>query len=590
MKAFRKTVRDARMIGRMGSTLWPHARPYPGLLSGIVIFGIAALAMRMAQPWPLKWLFNGLTGGEAPLAPAPSVLAAAFIVLTIAAAGMEAFQGLVVYSLANKSVAGFRLRLFGHLMALPITYHHKKSPGELLTRAVSDTARIRRGIAGIILKVIQSTGHFAVVMAVLFVIDPGLACGVLAAGILAVGTMTLGARRILRAARKNRRREGQLADVVEENLQSVREVQTFNFGRIDPRFEASNAKSLKGEQKLRRLEAGMLFRVELLLTLALGVAVVVGTWRIEAGVLSAGDLVLFLTYLLNLYRPLAQSAQQSAQVGRMAACADRLLTILDREPLTDRPGALEPAQVSGSIEFEGVGVEAPRSRHGSRRRILQEVSIRIDAGMRVGVMGENGSGKSSLLALMARLADPTEGRILLDGRDVREYKLSWLRRQFNVVHQDPLLVGSTLRDNLAWGDPESTAAAVEGARLEGLLAGMRDGIESRVSRNGRIFSGGERQRIAVARALARDGRMWLLDEPANGLDAASHWALTETLLETTQGHTTLWVTHDASLAARLDRLLVLESGRVTYFGSPGDFQPDATGKEVADASSHPGRG
>jgi ATP-binding cassette subfamily B protein len=297
--------------------------------------------------------------------------------------------------------------------------------------------------------------------------------------------------------------------------------------------------------------------------------------------------VLFVSYAVGLYRPFAQFARQTARSGRTFACAERLASIMQQAPaIVDRPGAVAVPSLGGELAFDNVSVRTPRKRRGGRKAAVNGVSFRVGAGERVAIVGPNGAGKSTLLRLVLRLTDPTAGSVLLDGRDVRDYTLASLRRTTSVVFQDSVLFGLTVGENIALGrdgaTPEAVRAAAERAHLDALIARLPQGYDTPVRHRGGLFSGGERQRIALARALLRDGRIWLLDEPTGGLDATTARELVALLLDTTAERTMLWVTHDPAILPRLDRVLVLEEGRAAFTGTPDEY-----GWWLAQRVSHP---
>jgi ATP-binding cassette subfamily B protein len=581
LRAFQKLGKGFALGRRLASALRPHAAGETGALAGAAGLTVLVLALRMAQPWPLKWVMDLVSGQEVRIAGWEGTLglfAAAYLAASLGAALADYGLQRTVVGVVNRVVYAFRHRLFRHVLRLPMAYHEKKEVGELLTRVVPDVARLRRGLAGLFLRGARSVLLFLATVAVLLWIDPALAAVVLAGGLAAGALMLFRGRLILRAARRGRRREGKLASVVEESLQSIRELQTYRTeAPPDPRFEAQHRKSLGSEQKLRRLEAGLFLLVESVLALSLCAVVWVGSDRVEEGRLTAGHLVLFISYLLHLYRPFTQFARQASQSGRTLACASRLLRLVEREPeVADRPGAVEAGALAGAVEFESVSVRAPKRRRGGRAEVLSDVSFRIEAGQRVAVVGPNGAGKSSVLRQVLRLADPDGGRVLVDGRDARDYALASLRGQMSAVYQEAALLGFSVADNIAIGRPGASREEIERAAgrsgLAELVAGLPDRYDTLVRRQGRLFSGGERQRLALARAVLRDGRVWLLDEPTGGLDAAASARLEETLLEATRGRTTLWVTHELGIAGKLDRVLFLEAGKVRFFGPPDEFE------------------
>jgi ATP-binding cassette, subfamily B, bacterial len=574
-----------RKVGRLGALLWPHARPHRSLLLGGATLSALVVAFRVAQPWPLKWMLDLLTGRPADgilggILDAPgtgiAVLSALYIGITLFAAAAEYGQLLTLAGLGNRVLYSFRAQLFTHVLRQPLAFHEGREEGELLTRIVYDTARLRQGVNGLLTKVFQTAVTFLATSAVLLWLDWRLALVLAGSGAVALAAMGRTGGRIARAARKQRRREGRLASLVAEDLLGIRELQAYRTGEIpDPRFIRQNVKSLKQEQKVRRLGALLLLRTELLLAISVTIILWMGARAVHAGGLTPGGLVLFISYAVGLYRPFAQFARQTARSGKTFACAERLTRIMEAAPeIADRAGATPvPVKgVTGALLFDGVSVATPRRRRGGRKWALAELDASVAAGERVAIVGPNGAGKSTLLRLVLRLTDPTSGRVELDGRDLRDYTVASVRCQVSVVFQDSVFFGLSVRDNIALGNEEATAEAVriaaERARLDALVQRLPEGYDTAVRHRGGLFSGGERQRIALARALLRDGRIWLLDEPTTGLDSATAEELRGLLLQATAGRTALWVTHDPAILPRLDRVLVLEEGRARFTGTP----------------------
>lgn len=540
---------------------------------------LALLAFQLAQPWPLKWIFDafahGETGGFATTTDAMLAFTGAWLALAVGAAVAEYFQLLVLSGLGNRILRGFRDALYQHLLAQSLEFHEKREVGELLTRVVSDTSRLRRGLNGFLLKSVSTVLTFLATFAILLWLNPSLALVAAVTGLAGFVLMAGTGRRIVRAAKKQRAREGRVAAIVEEGLSAIREHQTWRTGEpLDPRFARSNQKSFKEEQKVRRLEASLFLRMNLLLGASVCAVLWLGSVQAAAGAITAGDLVLFMTYMLSLYKPFTNFAQQSARTGRLLACSDRLVKILEKEPsIRDLDGSAPAPRLAGVVAFENVTVRLRNKSGEKRRRVLSRVSFKVEPGERVAIVGPNGAGKSTLLRLLPRLVDPRSGRVVIDGHDVRDFTLASLRSQISTVHQEPVLFGLTIRENIALAapaglTPEAFDAVLARANAAGIVKKLERKAETVVRRRGRGFSVGERQRLAVARALAREGSMWLLDEPTAGLDASATADLTQLLHEVTRGHTTFWVTHDPATARSLDRILLLVKGKLRYSGPP----------------------
>ncbi|HEU4720962.1 MAG TPA: ABC transporter ATP-binding protein [Gemmatimonadaceae bacterium] len=589
-------------LRRTLAVLRPHAAGERGVLAAGALLGLATVALHVARPWPLKWILDYLVGAATPgpvagwvaSAPAAGVLALSvlLVALSLAAAAAEWGQTILLNGLVNRVLFRFRAALFSHLLRQPLAFHESREVGELLTRIVYDTSRLRRGINGVLLRIVQTVALFAATIAVLLWVDVRLGIVFAGGGLVALGAMRRRGRRIARVARRQRKREGRLAALVERELSSVRELQAFGAGAsaVCRRFGRKNDSSLRREQKVQRLAAGLTLGVEALLAVTLAVAIGLGTHAVLTGRLGAGDLVLFSSYALTLRGPFVDFARQTARLGRTAACAERLAALAEREPtVADRRDAVPAPALRGEISLERVSAKAPKRSRAGRKWALDSISCEIPAGRRTAVVGGNGAGKSTLLRLLLRIADPARGTVHLDGRDLREYEIDTVRRQMSVVLQDGVLAGLTVRENIGLGTPDADDAAIHAAAaaagVDGLIARLPRGYDTPVRRGGTLLSGGERQRIAIARALLRDGRLWLLDEPTAGLDQEAAREVVEVLFRATAGHTTVWVTHDPALVTRFDWVLAFEEGGVTFAGPPSAYQGS-----VGPATDHPPTG
>ncbi|MDX1675483.1 MAG: ABC transporter ATP-binding protein, partial [Longimicrobiales bacterium] len=490
-----------------------------------------------------------------------------FLLIAASAAVTEYGQVMTLVGVGNRILYGFRADLFSHVLRQSLAFHERKSEGELLTRIIYDTTRLRKGLNRVLTRLFQTVLTFVAILIVLFWVDAALAVVLAVAGTVALWIMAQGGYRVRKAARKNRKREGKLAGLVAEELISIREIHTFRGADAGGGvFERLNGKSLKQESKVQRLSSGMLMKVELLISLGIGVVLIVGAQRVAAGAVTAGELVLFVSYATALFPPFFRFARQTVRMGTTVASSDRLRKIMDRAPaIDDAPDAVVPERLRGTIELRDVSARNPKRRRGTRKWALRDVNLTVDAGERVALVGPNGAGKSTLLRLLLRLSDPDTGEILVDGRDLREYAVAPLRDRMSVVLQGTVLFGLSVRDNIALGRPDATEPeileAARRARALDLIERLPDGLDTIVKRQGRLFSAGERQRLAIARALLRDGAIWLLDEPTTGLDEASTEMIEELLLEVTRGRTTFWVTHDPRIARRLERVIYLAGGK-----------------------------
>lgn len=564
-------------------------RPYageerPALITGVLL-ALSVVALQVLRPWPIKWILDHL--GGAPVADfivplfarsattGVFLLSLAFVAISLAGAAAEYAQIMTLNGAGNRILFRFRAALFQHILRQPLEFHESRDVGELLTRVVYDTSRLRRGVNGMLVRIVQPVALFVATIVVLLWIDPALAGIMAVAGLVALIMMRRRGRRIASASRKQRKKEGRLATLVANELLAIREIQTFGGGASGTadRFEGRNSKSLKQEQKVRRLAAGLTLRVDVALAIAVALAMALGADAVLGGSITPGDLVLFFSYALALRAPFTDFSYQTARLGRTYACAERLARIVDRKATTDKAGAAAAPRLQGAITFEGVSVKSPARTRTGRKWALNAVSFDVKPGERVAIVGANGSGKSTLLRAVLRLTEADRGRVLLDGADIRDFTADSIRAQMSVVFQDSVLSGLTVRENITLGLPDSSDAAVDAAVARAgaakLVSRLRRGYDTPVRRGGRLFSGGERQRLALARAILRDGRIWLLDEPTSGLDTRGVTDLAEVLFAATEGRTVFWVTHDPSILSRMDRVIELRAGRLVSDSGAG---------------------
>lgn len=342
----------------------------------------------------------------------------------------------------------------------------------------------------------------------------------------------------------------------------IRVVVAFGRERHEQiRFAERAATALRRKVMAVFLEG--LLGILIALTIAAGMAGVlfVGIWHVLQGRLLLGDFLLMMFYLGMVYQPLQALATKTSGVQAALAGAARAFTVLDAKPdVVDRPGARDIERTLGAVEFRGVSFSYDET------PVLSDISFRVAPQTRVGILGPTGAGKSTLLSLLPRFYDPTAGQVLLDGVDLRDYKLADLREQFAVVLQDTALVSMTLAENIAYGRPDATREeiirAAQLADAHTFIMQTPHGYDSEVGERGTRLSGGERQRIALARAFLRNAPVLILDEPTSAVDAATEGKVLEALERLMQNRTTFIISHSAGVVEKCDLLLYLGEGRI----------------------------
>jgi ATP-binding cassette, subfamily B, bacterial len=563
--------------------LRPHVGSQRSVLAAAVLSTIFLAAAELARPFPLSLVIDRLLAENG--APRPFRLEGADVLLlagigglVLVIAGIEAVASYLMdmrFHRAGENVAhSLRVAVYAHLQRLSLSFHEKRQHGDLVTRATGDVNAVGQLFSENIGTLVSSALLLLGMVVVSFLIDPVLALAAFSiAPVLAVLTFRF-RRRVRAAARRQRTKEGEIASLASEALSAMREVKALGSERFErDRLERSSEERQAAGLEAARIESRFAGMADVLGAVGAALVLIVGVVRVANGAVSPGDLVIMVSYARRVHRPLRDLARQAGRVARTMARADRIAEILATdEVLRERPDAFEGPRVQGSLELDSISFA-----YTPGQPVLADLSLRVPPGQKVALVGPSGVGKSTVAALLARFYDPGSGRVLMDGRDVRDCSLSWLRSQVGLVLQETVLFTGTVAENIAYGTdagrPEVTRAA-KAAGAHPFIAELPEGYDTPLGSRGVALSGGQRQRIAIARTLLRDPPVLVLDEPTAALDAGSEADVIEGLRALVEGRTTIIITHSPALAAWADRTVVLEGGRVvrddTRGGAPGD--------------------
>lgn len=536
----------------------------------------AEVGLRLLEPWPIKIVFDHILGVKAGETPGGLRWFAELTpvgVLTVAAVALIAFTGLRAVAaywnavgfaiVGTRVLASVRGRLFRHLHLLPLSFHNRARSGDLVVRVISDVGMLQDVTVTALLPLVARMLILAGMVGVMFWMNWQLALLALALlPLFWLRTVKL-TRDIREVAQQQRRREGAMAATAAESFSGMKIVQALAAAdAFADAFGSQNDKSLKQDVKGKRLAASLERSVDFLIASATALVLWQGTRLVLAGSLTPGDLLVFLAYLKSAFRPVQDFAKFTGRLGKASAAGARVIELLEAKPeVADHADAVDAPEFRGEICFENVSFA-----YEPGRPVLEDVSFTVRAGQTVAILGESGGGKSTLLNMLARLHEPTIGRILIDGRDIRDYRVDSLRRRLGIVLQENVLFAGSIRDNIALGLSDATDEEVEAAaRLANahpFIAEMKDGYDTRVGERGATLSQGQRQRIAIARAAIRCASLLLFDEPTTGLDAVNERSVIEGLRNLSRHHTAIWVTHNPKHAEFADVVLRMQSGRV----------------------------
>lgn len=363
-----------------------------------------------------------------------------------------------------------------------------------------------------------------------------------------------------------------MASTVSESIGAMQLVQTLSLedSFID-QFSSQNKKSLKEGVKARRLLARLQGIVQVLTGVSTALVLVYGSYLILGGQLSAGELLVFLSYLKAAFKPMQDFAKYSGRLAKASASGERVMELFNTQPdVVDEPDARIAPRFEGAIEFDRVGFS-----YEPGSPVLRELSFSIAPGLIIALVGPSGAGKSTIIRMLSRLYDPDHGQVLIDGMDIRRLTLSSLREQIAVVMQETTLFATSVSDNIAYGRLDATdEEIVKAAKLSNaheFIVALPEGYETVLGERGATLSAGQRQRIAVARAAISNAPILILDEPTSGLDEKNSRIVVDAVRNLLRGRTVIMITHQPHEAARADRVLYIEQGRVVESGTHSEL-------------------
>lgn len=558
-----------------------QARPYAPHITGILVLSLASTPLALLAPVPLQIAVDSVLGPH-PLPPvltslvpgglaAPGSALLLVAVLTVLIAVLSGLRGIangVLRTYTGQRLAqDFRGDLFRHAQRLSLAYHDERGTSDSTYRIQYDAPAVQWIAVDGVIPFVGSVVKLVTMIYVTALIDPTLALIALAFAPVLFVITRIGGRQLRSEWRGARKLDSSIMSGVQEALGAVRVVKAF--GQEDnehERFASRAGEWVRARTRLAVTEG--LFGLASGTAVAAGTATVlyVGVSHVEAGSLTLGQLLLVMSYLAGLYRPLEKISEKLGDVQRSLVSAERAFTLLDERPdVPERPHARPIRRAAGAVAFERVSFaydpDAP---------VLQEISLRVEPGERLGIAGSTGAGKTTLVSLLTRFYDPSSGAILLDGRDLRDYRLSDLRNQFAIVLQEPVLFSNSVAENIGYARPGAHLAdivrAARAADAHRFISGLPDGYDTRVGERGMRLSGGERQRISLARAFLKDAPILILDEPTSSVDTATEAAILEAMEDLMHGRTTFMIAHRLSTLDGCDVRLRIEGGRVVDFG------------------------
>jgi len=555
-----------------------HTRPYWVYMIGLFLLNLLATPIALLKPYALKLIIDSGFGSK----PLPGLIQGLFPAnfnydfyhiliiaasLSILVALLDNINGFISWVLGTftgeKLVLNFRTLLFNHIQRLSLAYHDTKGASDSLYRIQWDTMSVRAFILGQLPSLVSSFITLISMVIVMLIINPTFAIVALSVIPPLFILSKLSTKVLRRNWHKVKDAESSAISVVHEVLGSLRVVKSFGQeDNEENRFADRANKAVKGQLKMAWRGAFFSFTVNMLLAVTTALFLFLAARYVQAGKMSLGELTLVLVYLGQLFWPLQSIIKNLNEVQSSVVSIDRVFSVLDEEKeVKEIPNAVHVSGVKGDFEFKDVAFSYEKD-----RMALQHISFEIKAGDRVGIMGTTGAGKSTLVSLLMRFYDPISGNILVDGEDIKKYKLKDYRAQFSIVLQDPVLFSTTISENIRYGRPKATekeiTEAAIAANAHNFIMRHKDGYNAMVGERGMQLSGGERQRIALARAFIKNAPVLILDEPTSSLDIKTEALIMDAMERLMAGRTTFLITHRLDTLNSCNVILNLEGGQL----------------------------
>jgi ATP-binding cassette, subfamily B, bacterial len=567
----------------------PYLQPYRRTLIALLVLTILAAVLGLLEPWPLAVILNEVLQQEHPTGLVRTVfgedptvwvvlvsMVGARFLIIVAGNGFTVWNHFLGSRMEQNMILDLRSDLFAHVQKLSLTFHDRRQTGALMSQINLQAAAVGNVIM-VIPPLVEAGLTLVGMFAIATLIDWQIA--VFAMIILPFLVWSFGqyGKRIVPRLQRVQKLEWESLSIVNEAMAMMRVIVSFGReGYEHRRFREQGQTAVDERVKLTVSQSLYTLGVQTITAAGVSAVMGLGAWHVIQGKISIGELVVLITYITSVYQPLEQISTTVGMVHEQLVQFDSSLKLLDTEPeVVEREDAVELERPRGRVAARGVSFAYP-----GRQHTLSGISFDAEPGERVAIVGHTGAGKSTLMSLLIRFYDPSGGRIEIDGVDLRDLKLHSLREQISVVLQEPLLFSGTIAENIRYGRLEASREEIEdaarAANAHDFISNLPDRYETELGEGGAQISGGERQRISVARAFLKDAPILILDEPTSSIDSRTEGVILDSLDDLMEGRTSFMVAHRLSTVRHADQILVLGQGQILERGTHDELLATGT--------------
>lgn len=545
--------------------LLQYIKPYLPRFFAAIVCILVATATNLVLPWIIQNVIDDVLTAKDMYK--LNIIAGGIVVVYLVRGFFFYGQNYLMAYIGQKVVIDIREALYRHFQRLSLSYFEKRQTGSIMSYVTNDVAALQNALVESVIELVTESAVLIGSIAAMFYIHWKLALLTFITMPLVAQAINIFGKRLRTASRITQERAADITSVLQETISAMRVIKSFVREEYEiGRFIRENYSNFRAQMKTAQLSATLTPIIEFLGAIGVTLIIWYGGREVIYGNLSAGELIAFLIYVVNITNPIKRLSRVYSNIQRALAAAQRVFDVLDTEPeIKDIPGAKELPRITGRLTFDQVNFS-----YKPGEVALADVSLTVEPGQMVAIVGPSGAGKTTIANLIPRFYDPQSGRITIDGYDIKTVTIASLREQIGIVPQETVLFNGTVYENILYGDlkADETAiiAAAKAANAHEFIMAMPEGYNTQIGERGAKLSGGQRQRIAIARAILKDPRILILDEATSALDTESEKLVQEALDKLMMGRTSFVIAHRLSTVQRADIILVMEKGRIIERG------------------------